>query len=89
MVPSFAKTTTVSGQIIRQSLIITAGLPQVLVTGALYLLLGLAALLVSCRTPGAPFTLAGILMMHSKLAVAYLLPNKDQPSHDRDEKDHT
>jgi len=48
----------------------------VLLAAALYLLLGLAAFIVSSRTPGAPFTLAGLLMMHSKLASLYLVTEK-------------
>ena len=71
-------TTTVNGQIIQQSLIVTAALPQVLAAGVLYLLLSLAGLLVSLRTPEAPFTLAGILMMHSRLATLQLLPSQDK-----------
>jgi membrane protein implicated in regulation of membrane protease activity len=74
--------TTVSGQVIQQSLIITAALPQVLVAGALYLLLGLAALIISFRTPGAPFTVAGVLMMHSKLAALHLSDKDDEKDDD-------
>jgi hypothetical protein len=65
--------TTVNGQIIQQSLIIAAALPQLVVVGVLYLILGLIALLISRRTPGAPFTLAGILMMHSELTALHIL----------------
>jgi len=68
--------TTVSGQTIEQSLVIASALPQVIVVAALYLFLGLIALFVSLRTPGAPFTLAGILMMHSQLAGLHLLNDK-------------
>ena len=68
---------SVNGQLIRQSLTITAALPQVLVAGALYFLLGLAALFVTFRVPGAPFTLAGLLMMHSKLQALRLFPERD------------
>ena len=75
-------TTTVNGQIIQQSLIITAALPQVLVAGILYLLLGFAAYVVSVRTPGAPFTLAGLLIMHSKLAGLHLIFRRD---HEKDD----
>ncbi|KIM88450.1 hypothetical protein PILCRDRAFT_814352 [Piloderma croceum F 1598] len=64
--------TTVNGQSIQQSLIIAAALPQLVVVGVLYLILSLIALLVSRRTPGAPFTLAGILMMHSELTLHLL-----------------
>jgi hypothetical protein len=78
--------TTVSGQVIQQSLIITAALPQVLVVGALYLLLGLAALLVSFRKPGVPFTVAGVLMMRSKLAALHLFPGGDLVCAEKDEK---
>jgi hypothetical protein len=73
-----ANHTNVNGQTIQQSLIIIAALPQVLIAGGLYLLLALAALVITSRTPGAPFTLAGILMMHSKLAVLCAVPSKDQ-----------
>jgi len=59
---------TVDGQNIHRSLVITAALPQVIASGMLYLILGIAALIISLRIPGAPFTLAGILMMRSKLA---------------------
>jgi hypothetical protein len=41
-----------------------AALPQVLTTGALYLILEIATLVISLCTPSAPFTLADILMMH-------------------------
>jgi hypothetical protein len=58
---------TVNGQLIRQSLIVTAALPQVMIAGSLYFILGLAALVISLYPPGAPFTLAGLLMMRSKL----------------------
>jgi hypothetical protein len=61
-------TLTVDGQLIHRSLVITAALPQVIASTVLYLILGTAALIISLRTPGAPFTLAGILMMRSKLA---------------------
>jgi len=73
-----ANHTSVNGQIIRQSLIITAALPQLLVAGGLYLLLALAALFISFRPPGIPFTLAGMLMMHSKLAALHTVSNNDQ-----------
>ena len=72
-----ANRTAINGQMIQQSLTITATLPLVLVTAVLYLL-GLAALLVCFRTPGAPFTLAGVLMMHSKLTSLQILPRNDQ-----------
>jgi hypothetical protein len=58
---------TVNGQLIRQSLIVTAALPQVVIAGSLYFILGLAALVISLYPPGVPFTLAGLLMMRSKL----------------------
>jgi len=77
-------TLTVDGRLIQQSVIVTAALPQVLVAGALYLILGIAALVISFRTPGAPFTLAGVLMMHSKL-VALRLPTGN--AGDDEEKD--
>ena len=77
---------TVSGQVIQQSLIITAALPQVLVVGALYFLLGLAALLVSFRKPGVPFTVAGVLMMRSKLAALHPFPGTDLVGTEKDEK---
>jgi hypothetical protein len=70
--------TTVNGQIIQQSLIVTAALPQVLAAGVLYLLLSLAGLLISLRIPGVPFTLADMLMMHSRLAALQLLPSQDK-----------
>ena len=63
---------------IQQSLTITAALPLALVTAVLYLLLGLTALLVCFRTPGVPFTLTGMLMMHSKLTSLQILPRNDQ-----------
>ena len=69
---------TVNGQIIQQSLIVTAALPQVLVAGALYLLLGLASLLISLSSPEAPFTLAGILMMYSRLDNLHIWPYRDE-----------
>jgi hypothetical protein len=71
-------TTTVNGQIIQRSLIVTAALPQVLAAGVLYLFLGLAGFLVNLRTPGAPFTLAGVLMMHSRLDALQMWPSQDQ-----------
>lgn len=71
-------TANVNVQLIKESLVITAGLPQVLVTALLYLFLGIAALIVSRRTPGTPFTLAGILTLRSKLS-------KLQSSEDRTE----
>ena len=77
---------TVNGQIIQESLIITAALPQVLVVGALYLLLGLAALLVSFRKQGVPFTVAGVLMMRSKLAALHLFSGTDLVSTEKDAK---
>ena len=73
-----ANRTTVNGQMIQQSLTITAALPLALVTAVLYLLLGLTALLVCFRTPGVPFTLTGMLMMHSKLTSLQILPRNDQ-----------
>ena len=73
-----ANRTTVDGQTIQQSLTITAALPLALVTAVLYVLLGLTALLVSFRTLEAPFTLAGVLMMHSKLNSLQILPRNDQ-----------
>jgi hypothetical protein len=60
-------TVNVDGQLIHKSLVVTAALPQVVAAGVLYVILGIAALMISLRTPGAPFTLAGILMMRSKL----------------------
>jgi len=62
-----ATNATVNGQTIQQSLIITAALPQVVIAASLYLILGFAALIVSLHPPGTPFTLAGLLMMRSKL----------------------
>jgi hypothetical protein len=67
--------TQISAQIIQQALLITAALPQVLITGALYLFLGMTGLVVTFRTPRAPFTLAGLLMMHRKLT--NILPGVD------------
>ncbi|KZP06429.1 hypothetical protein FIBSPDRAFT_876554 [Athelia psychrophila] len=55
-------------QLINQSLVVTAGLPQLIITAVLYLMLALAAVVVSRRTPAVPFTLAGILMLRSELA---------------------
>jgi membrane protein implicated in regulation of membrane protease activity len=46
---------------------VTAALPQIIAAGVLYLILGVAAFIISLRPPGTPFTLAGILMMRSKL----------------------
>ena len=60
-------TVNVDGQLIHKSLVVTAALPPVVAAGVLYVILGIAALMISLRTPGAPFTLAGILMMRSKL----------------------
>jgi hypothetical protein len=78
---------TVNGQSIQQSLVITAALEQVLLATVLYLLLGLAAFVISFRTPGAPFTLAGLLMMRSKLARLYRVPEKgDEKDDDLGEK---
>ena len=77
-----ANRTAVNGQMIQQSLTITATLPLVLVTAVLYLL-GLAALLVCFRTPGAPFTLAGVLMMRSKLTMLHVFPGEDDEKGDR------
>ena len=78
-------TTVVNGQTIQQSLTITAALPLVLVTATLYFLLGLAALLIGLRTREAPFTLAGVLMMHSKLASLQLFPKNDLQEYEMDE----
>jgi hypothetical protein len=72
-----AETMTVNGHIIQRSLILTAALPQVLATGGVYLLLGLAGLFLILRTPEAPLTLAGVLMMHSRLTSSRILPNQD------------
>jgi hypothetical protein len=72
-----AQTMTVNGNIIQHSLILTAALPQVLAAGGVYLLLGLAGLFLSLRTPGAPLTLAGVLMMHSRLTSSGILPDQD------------
>ena len=77
-------TTVVNGQTIQQSLTITAALPLVLVTATLYFLLGLAALLIGLRTREAPFTLAGVLMMHSKLASLQLFPKNDLQEYEMD-----
>jgi hypothetical protein len=77
---------SVNGQLIQQSLTITAALPQVLVAGALYFLLGLAAVLVTLRVPGAPFTLAGLLMMHTKLKALQLFPERDGLDNEADEE---
>jgi len=68
---------TVNGQVIQQSLIITAALPQLIVAGTLYVILGLAALFVTYRPPGTPFTLAGILMMCSKITDLSLFSGDD------------
>lgn len=73
---------TVNGQVIRQSLIITAALPQVLLSCGLYLLLGLSAFIICFRTPGTPFTLAGVLMMRSKLTTLHLFPDEDDKKGD-------
>jgi uncharacterized membrane protein len=73
-----ANRTVINEQTIQQPLTITTALPLVLVTAVLCLLLGLAALLVCFRTPGAPFTLAGVLMMYSKLTSLQILPRNDQ-----------
>lgn len=81
----FSLNTTVNGQIIQQSLIVTAGLPIVLVVGILYLLLSFVALVVSFRKPGAPFTLAGVLMMHSELAALHLSSEDDQSDGEKDD----
>lgn len=59
-------------QIIKQSLVVTAGLPQLIITAVLYLILGLAAVVISRRTPAVPFTLAGILMLRSELANVWI-----------------
>ena len=77
--------TAVNGQTIQQSLTITAALPLVLVVAVLYILLGLAALLVSFHTQEAPFTLAGVLMMHSKLTSLQLFPKNDQQEYEMSE----
>lgn len=77
--------TVVNGQTIQQSLTITAALPLVLVAAVLYLLLGLAALLISFRTQEVPFTLAGVLMMHSKLTSLKLFPKNDQQECEKSE----
>jgi hypothetical protein len=78
---------TVNGQSIQQSLVITAALEQVLLATVLYLLLGLAAFVISFRTPGAPFTLAGLLMMRSKLARLYRVPEKGDEKGDEKDDD--
>jgi hypothetical protein len=77
MIASVGNNTTINGQIIEQSLVITSALPQVIVAGVLYLILALAALSISFRQPGAPFTLAGILLMHSTLDALQLFSGKD------------
>ena len=74
---------TVNGQVIQQSLIITAALPQVLLAGGLYLVLGLSAFIICFCTPGAPFTLAGVLMMRSKLTMLHVFPGEDDEKGDR------
>jgi membrane protein implicated in regulation of membrane protease activity len=77
-------TLVVDGQLIQQSLVVTAALPQVITAGALYLLLGIAALIVSLRTPGAPFTLTGILMMHSKLVALWVSTENTREGEEKD-----
>jgi hypothetical protein len=72
-----ANHTSVNGHIIQQSLIITAALLQVLITGVLYLIWATVALVIRFCIPGVPFTLAGVPMMHSKLVALHMVPNKD------------
>lgn len=57
----------VNGQIIEQSFVVTSAWPLIVVTAVTYLLLILLVIMLSIRTPEAPFTLAGVLTMHSKL----------------------
>lgn len=76
----------INAQYIQQSLLLTAALPQVVVTGALYLILGLAALLVTFHPPEAPFTLAGILMKRSKLMDYNLFSGGDGRDTEIDDK---
>ena len=83
MVLHMDKSMMVNGQVIRQSLIITAALPQVLLTAGLYLVWGLSAFIICFHTLGTPFTLTGILMMHFKLTMLYLFPGKDDEKGDR------
>lgn len=73
-------------QLIKQSLVVTSGLPQVIITGVLYLLLALAAVIISRRAPAAPFTLAGILMLHSELTSLWA-KGTDEEGTRGDEKD--
>lgn len=73
--------TTVNGQIIQQSLVITVALPRVLVAAVLYLLLGLAACVGSFRT-SAIYPCRAIDDT-PELAALHLLPGE------YDEKDNT
>ena len=77
-------TFTVDGQVIHRSLVITAALPQVIASGMLYLILGIAALIINLRIPGAPFTLAGILMMRSELAALQMSTGNDREDEEKD-----
>ena len=77
---------SINAQYIQQSLLVTAALPQVIITGVLYLILGFAALLVTFHPPEAPFTLAGILMKYSKLADYNLFSSGDGQDNKMDDK---
>jgi hypothetical protein len=59
----------------------------VFVAGGLYLLLALAALVIRFRIPGAPFTLAGVLMMHSELAALNMVDSKEPKDDETDERE--
>ncbi|KAF7973884.1 hypothetical protein HWV62_14012 [Athelia sp. TMB] len=71
-------TMNVDLQVIKQSLVIAAGLPQLIITAVLYVLLVLAGFLVSRRAPAVPFTLSGILMLHSKLTKLTITDGDDE-----------